>query len=147
MFSDQITIIFQLLFAMFLGIVVGADREIVGKEAGIKTYSLVAVGSTMFTILSMNPIFPDNGRIISQIVMGIGFIGAGLIIFHQNKIHGLTTAAALWAMSAVGVAVGMRYYVLAIASTIFVLVILFVIRKMRLEERIHSFANVKDEFK
>jgi len=64
MFSDQITIIFQLLFAMFLGIVVGADREIVGKEAGIKTYSLVAVGSTMFTILSMNPIFPDNGRIM-----------------------------------------------------------------------------------
>ena len=96
MFSDQITIIFQLLFAMFLGIVVGADREIVGKEAGIKTYSLVAVGSTMFTILSMNPIFPDNGRIISQIIVGIGFIGAGVGIFKQARVSGVTTAAGIW---------------------------------------------------
>ena len=109
---------------MFLGIVVGADREIVGKEAGIKTYSLVAVGSTMFTILSMNPIFPDNGRIISQIIVGIGFIGAGLIIFHQNKVHGLTTAAALWVMAAIGVAIGMEYYFLAAFGTAIIMIVL-----------------------
>jgi len=138
MFSDQITIIFQLLFAMFLGIVVGADREIVGKEAGIKTYSLVAVGSTMFTILSMNPIFPDNGRIISQIIVGIGFIGAGLIIFHQNKVHGLTTAAALWVMAAIGVAIGMEYYFLAAFGTAIIMIVLFGFRVLKLEERIHK---------
>jgi len=138
MFSDQITIIFQLLFAMFLGIVVGADREIVGKEAGIKTYSLVAVGSTMFTILSMNPIFPDNGRIISQIIVGIGFIGAGLIIFHQNKVHGLTTAAALWVMAAIGVAIGMEYYFLAAFGTAIIIIVLFGFRVLKLEERIHK---------
>ena len=138
MFSDQITIIFQLLFAMFLGIVVGADREIVGKEAGIKTYSLVAVGSTMFTILSMNPIFPDNGRIISQIIVGIGFIGAGLIIFHQNKVHGFTTAAALWVMAAIGVAIGMEYYFLAAFGTAIIMIVLFGFRVLKLEERIHK---------
>ena len=138
MFSDQITIIFQLLFAMFLGIVVGADREIVGKEAGIKTYSLVAVGSTMFTILSMNPIFPDNGRIISQIIVGIGFIGAGLIIFHQNKVHGLTTAAALWVMAAISVAIGMEYYFLAAFGTAIIMIVLFGFRVLKLEERIHK---------
>jgi len=138
MFSDQITIIFQLLFAMFLGIVVGADREIVGKEAGVKTYSLVAVGSTMFTILSMNPIFPDNGRIISQIIVGIGFIGAGLIIFHQNKVHGLTTAAALWVMAAIGVAIGMEYYFLAAFGTAIIMIVLFGFRVLKLEERIHK---------
>lgn len=138
MFFEQTTIIFQLLFAMFLGIVVGADREIVGKEAGIKTYSLVAVGSTMFTILSMNPIFPDNGRIISQIIVGIGFIGAGLIIFHQNKVHGLTTAAALWVMAAIGVAIGMEYYFLAAFGTAIIMIVLFGFRVLKLEERIHK---------
>ncbi|MEK7067116.1 MAG: MgtC/SapB family protein [Patescibacteria group bacterium] len=138
MFFEQTTIIFQLLFAMFLGIVVGADREIVGKEAGIKTYSLVAVGSTMFTILSMNPIFPDNGRIISQIIVGIGFIGAGLIIFHQNKVHGLTTAAALWVMAAIGVAIGMEYYFLAAFGTAIIMIVLFGFRILKLEERIHK---------
>lgn len=138
MFSDQITIIIQLLLAMFLGIIVGADREIVGKEAGIKTYSLVAVGSTMFTILSMDPIFPDNGRIISQIIVGIGFIGAGLIIFHQNKVHGLTTAAALWVMAAIGVAIGMEYYFIATFGTAIIMMVLFGFRMLKLEERIHK---------
>lgn len=146
-FYHQLSLVAPLFVALVLGLIIGIEREFVGKEAGTKTYSLVTMGAALFTVLSFDPNFPDPSRIIAQIVMGIGFIGAGLIIFHQNKIHGLTTAAALWAMSAVGVAVGMRYYVLAIASTIFVLVILFVIRKMRLEERIHSFANVKDEFK
>lgn len=143
----QIGLAAPLFVALMLGLIVGIEREFVGKEAGTKTYSLVTMGSALFTVLSFDPNFPDPSRIIAQIVMGIGFIGAGLIIFHQNKIHGLTTAAALWTMSAVGVTVGMRYYALAVISTLFVLVILFVIRKMRLEERIHAIGNVKDEFK
>lgn len=143
----QIGLAVPLFVALILGLAVGIEREFVGKEAGTKTYSLVTMGSALFTVLSFDPNFPDPSRIIAQIVMGIGFIGAGLIIFHQNKIHGLTTAAALWTMSAVGVTVGMRYYALAVISTVFVLVVLFVIRKMRLEERIHMLGNVKDEFK
>lgn len=143
----QLSLAVPLFVALLLGLVVGIEREFVGKEAGTKTYSLVTMGSALFTVLSFDPNFPDPSRIIAQIVMGIGFIGAGLIIFHQNKIHGLTTAAALWTMSAVGVTVGMRYYALAIVSTLFVLFILFVIRKLRIEERIHAVAHVKDEFK
>lgn len=146
-FFHQLALIVPLFVALVLGLIIGIEREFVGKEAGTKTYSLVTMGSALFTVLSFDPNFPDPSRIIAQIVMGIGFIGAGLIIFHQNKIHGLTTAAALWTMSAVGVAVGMRYYVLSIACTLLILFILYVVRKMRIEERIHSFAGIKEETK
>lgn len=144
-FFHQLSLIVPLFVALVLGLIVGIEREFVGKEAGTKTYSLVAMGSALFTVLSFDPNFPDPSRIIAQIVMGVGFIGAGLIIFHENKIHGLTTAAALWTMAAVGVAVGMRYYALSIATTFFVLVILYGVRRLRIEEKIHSFAGIKEE--
>jgi len=99
------------------------------------------LGAALFTIISFDPNFPDPSRVIAQIITGIGFIGAGLIIFHENKIHGLTTAAGLWTMAGVGVAAGMGYYFLAVVSTLMVLFILFVLRKLRLEERIHSIAG------
>lgn len=134
----------QLLLALVLGLAVGMEREFVGKEAGTKTYSLVTLGSALFTVLAFDPNFPDPSRIISNIVVGIGFLGAGLIIFHESKVHGLTTAAALWAMAAVGVAAGMGYGTLAVATTALVFCILFVLRKLRIEERIHSIAGVKD---
>lgn len=142
--GSQTTMILQLLTALILGLAVGVERESVGKEAGTKTYSLVTLGAALFTILSFDPNFPDPSRIISNIVVGIGFIGAGLIIYHENKVHGLTTAAGLWTMAAVGVAVGLGYYTIAIVSTLLVLFILFVLRKLRLEERIHALAGIKD---
>ena len=137
----QLDMVIKLIVALALGLVVGIEREFVGKEAGTKTYSLVALGAALFTIISFDPNFPDPSRIIAQIITGIGFIGAGLIIFHENKIHGLTTAAGLWTMAGVGVAVGMGYYFLAVVSALLVLFILFVLRKLRLEERIHSIAG------
>lgn len=146
-FAHQLSLATPLFVALVLGLIVGIEREFVGKEAGTKTYSLVTMGAALFTVLSFDPNFPDPSRIIAQIVMGIGFIGAGLIIFHQNKIHGLTTAAALWTMSAIGVSVGMRYYALSVISTAFVLFILFVVRRLRVEERIHAIAGVKEELK
>jgi len=133
--------VIKLIVALALGLVVGIEREFVGKEAGTKTYSLVTLGAALFTIISFDPNFPDPSRVIAQIITGIGFIGAGLIIFHENKIHGLTTAAGLWTMAGVGVAAGMGYYFLAVVSTLMVLFILFVLRKLRLEERIHSIAG------
>ena len=141
----QFSIIISLIVATTLGFIVGVEREFVGKEAGIKTYALVALGSALFTVISFDPNFPDPSRIISQIVVGIGFIGAGIIIFHQNKVHGLTTAAALWTMAAVGIATGMRYYTLAAASTCIILFVLFALRKLKIEERIHKFAGIYDE--
>ena len=137
----QLDMVIKLIVALALGLVVGIEREFVGKEAGTKTYSLVTLGAALFTIISFDPNFPDPSRVIAQIITGIGFIGAGLIIFHENKIHGLTTAAGLWTMAGVGVAAGMGYYFLAVVSTLLVLFILFVLRKLRLEERIHSIAG------
>ena len=137
----QLDMVIKLIVALALGLVVGIEREFVGKEAGTKTYSLVTLGAALFTIISFDPNFPDPSRVIAQIITGIGFIGAGLIIFHENKIHGLTTAAGLWTMAGVGVAAGMGYYFLAAVSTLLVLFILFVLRKLRLEERIHSIAG------
>ena len=137
----QFDMVIKLIVALALGLMVGIEREFVGKEAGTKTYSLVTLGAALFTILSFDSNFPDPSRIIAQIITGIGFIGAGLIIFHENKIHGLTTAAGLWTMAGVGVAAGMGYYFLAAVSTLLVLFILFVLRKLRLEERIHNIAG------
>src|SRR3989344_6975961 len=131
----QLSMIIPLIIASMLGFIVGVEREFVRKEAGIKTYSLVTLGAALFTVISFDPNFPDPSRIISEIVVGIGFIGAGIIIFHQNKVHGLTTAAALWTMAGVGVAAGMRYYTLAVAGTLIVLFILFALRKLKIEDR------------
>ena len=142
---NQFSMIISLIAATALGLIVGVEREFVGKEAGIKTYALVALGAALFTVISFDPNFPDPSRIISQIVVGIGFIGAGIIIFHENKVHGLTTAAALWATAGVGVATGMRYYTLAVASTCIILFVLFALRKLKIEERIHKFAGIDEE--
>lgn len=140
----QFSMITSLIVAAVLGFIVGAEREFVRKEAGIKTYALVTLGAALFTTLSFDPNFPDPSRIISQIVVGIGFIGAGIIIFHQNKVHGLTTAAGLWVMAGVGVAAGMKKYTLAVAGTLIILFILFVLRKLRVEDRIHKFVGIKE---
>ena len=144
---EQLAMIPQLLLALVLGLIIGTEREFVGKEAGTKTYSLVTLGAALFTTLAFDPNFPDPSRIISNIVVGIGFLGAGLIIFHESKIHGLTTAAGLWAMAGVGVAAGMGYFTLAVFSTALVLIVLYGLRKLRLEERIHKVAGMKDDFK
>ncbi len=136
----------SLLLALFLGFLVGVEREFVGKEAGIKTYSLVAFGAALFTVLSLDPNFPDPSRIISQIVTGIGFIGGGLIIFHENKVHGLTTAASLWVVAGIGITAGMGYHAMALFSTVLVIVVLYVLRLIRLEEKIHKIAGIKDDF-
>ena len=100
---------------------------------------LICVGSAVFTVVSIFG-FPgsDPSRVAAGIVTGIGFIGAGLIIFHQNKVHGLTTAAALWVMAAIGVAIGMEYYFLAAFGTAIIMIVLFGFRVLKLEERIHK---------
>lgn len=141
----QFSMIIPLIVAATLGFIVGIEREFVRKEAGIKTYALVTLGAALFTVISFDPNFPDPSRIISQVVVGIGFIGAGIIIFHQNKVHGLTTAAGLWVMAGVGVAAGMQQYTLAVAGTLIILFILYALRKLKVEDRIHAFVGIKKE--
>ena len=118
--------IFQLILATFLGALMGLEREYKQKGAGLRTYSLVTLGSCLFTILTSEiiklysggiGISSDLTRIIQAIATGIGFIGAGVIFRQGETIFGLTTAAGLWVTAAVGVAVGVKFYVGAIFST------------------------------
>ncbi|PIY93392.1 MAG: magnesium transporter MgtC [Candidatus Magasanikbacteria bacterium CG_4_10_14_0_8_um_filter_32_14] len=121
----------QLLLAIVLGGTLGWQRIAIGKVAGPRTYALVSAGSTLFTILSINAFNSLNtGRVASQIVVGIGFLGVGVII-HQHKhgenvVVGLTTAAGLWAVAAVGMAIGVGWiWESVIASFLFLIVLLF----------------------
>jgi len=132
--SCEFEIVFQLILAAFLGGLVGLEREYVKKEAGLRTCALVCLAATFFTIITIESsrlfmgepgIEFDPTRIVSQIVVGVGFLGAGLIIYRQFRIEGLTTAAALWVVAAVGAAIGVRLYFLAIFVTFLSLAILY----------------------
>ena len=119
----EIEFTLDLLLAMALGIAVGAERESRGKDAGISTHTLVIVGAMLFTFMSMTVDPASKSRIAAQIVSGIGFLGAGLIIKEGASVKNLTTAASLWAAGAIGMAIGFGYSVIATVSTIAMLII------------------------
>ncbi len=125
-FSETSQIIFQLFLATLLGGLIGLERETKKKEAGLQTYSLVALGACLFTIISLlldKSGIIDSSSIILAIAVGMGFIGAGAIFRGENKIKGLTTAAGLWVTAAMGLAVGAQFYLLATCATFLVLII------------------------
>jgi putative Mg2+ transporter-C (MgtC) family protein len=109
------------MLALLLGGLVGAEREYRGHEAGIRTTALVCAGATMFTQVSV--IFGDS-RLAAGVVQGVGFLGAGLIFQRRQNVHGITTAATIWVMAAVGVVAGERLWLTAILVTVTVLVVL-----------------------
>ena len=124
----------QLFLSVFLGAVIGVEREFKRKEAGLQTHSLVALGSCFFTIISfkMVEVFSQSSavtfdpiRVIQAVAIGIGFIGAGVIFRQPSGIVGLTTSAGLWISAAIGIAVGVKMYYLAIFATFLSLLILF----------------------
>lgn len=121
----------RLLLAAFLGAVVGLEREIHAHPAGMRTHLLVSLGSAGFTILSIAA-FPapgaDPARIAAQIVTGIGFLGAGAILKEGFSIHGLTTAASLWVVAAIGMAAGAGAWVTAVTITVIAVVSLWPLR-------------------
>ena len=114
--------IFRLTLAAVLGGVVGVERELNGHPAGLRTNILIAISSCLFTILSLQA-FPltgnaqDTARVAAQIVTGVGFLGAGAVIQTKKAVHGLTTAATIWMVAAVGMAVATDLYVLGIVTT------------------------------
>ncbi len=128
----ELDFLLRIFCAAILGGIIGLEREYRAKEAGFRTHFLVALGSALFMIVSaygfsdaMNNDLQrwDVSRVAAQVVSGIGFIGAGTIIFRkaENIVSGLTTAAGLWVTAAMGLACGGGMYVLAIGSTVMVL--------------------------
>jgi len=107
--------LYKLLFSFVLGAVIGAEREYRSKSAGLRTMILIAIGSTIFTLISIR-ISGDAGRIAANIVTGIGFIGAGIIFRENNRVVGITTAAIVWVTAALGMSIGAGYYIIALYS-------------------------------
>lgn len=139
-------IILRLVLSAFLGSLVGLDRERLDWVAGLRTHMLVCMGATIFMIVSAfgfadilgyPNIVLDPSRIAAQVVSGVGFLGAGTIILRQQIVYGLTTAASLWAVAAVGLSVGGGLYVMALSATALILIILAGIKPI---ER-HLFAS------
>lgn len=116
-------ILLDLLLAVALGAIVGVEREISHKQAGLRTHMLVSLGSCVFTIVSLS-FSVEPARIAAGIVAGIGFIGAGAIWSEKDKVQGITTAASLWATAAIGLTTGIGDYLLAVVVTILIVVIL-----------------------
>lgn len=121
--SSNLIDVIKLLIATVLSALVGFERQLRKEPAGLRTHMLVCVGATLLTIVSIN-FQQDPARIIAGIVTGIGFIGAGTIIARRFKVVGLTTAASLWFVAALGIAVGTGFYWLSVMATILVLIIL-----------------------
>lgn len=127
----QLEISLWLLLAAFLGMVIGLEREAKAHDAGIRTHILVCVGSCLFTLLSIYAFAPgDPGRVASQILPGIGFLGAGIILERQAGVKNLTTAAGIWTTAAIGMAVGSGAWFLAMVATLLVWVVLAVLRRL-----------------
>ncbi len=132
-------LILRLVAAALLGSLIGLERQRLDKAAGLRTHMLVSVGSAMIMIVSaygfervIDPgrIVLDPSRVAAQVVSGIGFLGAGTIVVRKQSVHGLTTAASVWAVSAIGLAAGGALYLAATAGTATMLVILAVIKPM-----------------
>jgi putative Mg2+ transporter-C (MgtC) family protein len=120
MTPTEIEIITKLVISMLLGMIIGIEREFNRSPAGIKTYSIVCLGSTVFALASL----ATDPRAAAGIITGIGFLGAAMIFRTENKITGLTTAALIWAVAAIGFVVGTGMFFAAIATTILLIIIL-----------------------
>lgn len=117
----ELILILRTLLATILGAAVGFEREWRGKEAGIRTYAAVALGACTFGIVSGHIDPASTSRIASNVVVGIGFLGAGMIIKHNDRVKGLTTAATVWATAAMGLAVAYGMFILGALTALLIL--------------------------
>lgn len=140
--------------ALVLGALMGLEREVVGKEAGVRTSMMVAGGAAVFAIIgltlpylvatspaNLNDVLARNGGflvVIANIVLGVGFLGAGTIVKSENRVHGLTTAAVVWCAAAVGVLAGIGLLKFAAVTAIALSGALYVLRKIGLRDQIEG---------
>lgn len=124
---DYTVILTKLLLAAFLGLLIGSERELHKKPAGLRTHSLVSLGACLFILVPLNLVGDQMdfiARVIPGIITGIGFLGAGMIFQAKDKVRGLTTAAEIWTLASIGILVGIGAYFIAIVATILILIIL-----------------------
>ena len=123
-------LLLRLVLVILVGGLIGAEREYRNKSAGFRTMILICLGSFLFTTFSIHLSGATNDRIASNIVTGIGFLGAGVIFRSDNRINGLTTAASIWAVAALGMGIADGFYVLVLICTAIVLASLFLFTKL-----------------
>lgn len=127
--QDLLSFIYIILISICCGVVIGFEREIHSKPAGLKTVTLVVLGSAIFTFISANGFNnTDDSRVAAQIVSGIGFLGAGVILRSELKVIGLTTAATLWVAAAIGMLIGTGLVVYALFSSVFTFLLINALR-------------------
>lgn len=128
----------RVILAAVLGGVIGIERELQDKGAGLRTISLVALGAGLFTVIGVmlidmgfteeSNVSIDASRIVAGIIGGVGFLGGALVFRDESRAHGLTTAAGIWAVTGIGIAAGLGAYVLAVGVTVTVLIILYILK-------------------
>ena len=125
MLKEEAPLLLDLLLSVVLGFIIGFERKLRMKEAGIRTHTIVCVGAALMMVVSMHAFGDDadSARVAAQIVSGVGFLGAGMIVYKQHEVHGLTTAAGVWATAGVGMACGGQKYVLAVGATLILLIV------------------------
>ena len=124
--NTNLDFIISIVVAMIAGFCVGLERQMRNKNAGLKTYTLVSVGSAVFTNISFEYTgidFVDTARIISQVIVGVGFLGAGVIVQGKHKISGLATAATIWCSAGLGCLAALKMYTELLSATIIVVII------------------------
>ncbi len=129
----ELEVSLRLLVALVLGALIGAEREYHRHPAGLRTMSAICVGSALFTVLGTLILNTDPTRIAAQIVTGVGFLGAGAILRSGASVRGLTTAATIWVVAAVGMAAGFGYFILGSICTALVLVMLIALRRIEID--------------
>ena len=124
---EELKYLVSILIAVVLGFVIGFERKLRFKEAGIRTHTIVCAGSALIMVVSKygfgDSVEADASRVAAQIVSGIGFLGAGIIIYRKHEIRGLTTAAGVWATSGVGMAAGAGLYIVAAGTTVIIIAV------------------------
>lgn len=140
----QVYMLPDLMLSMLFGFIIGYERRLRSKEAGVRTHTIVCVGAALLTIISKHIGNGDPGRIAAQIVSGVGFLGAGMIVYKQHEVKGLTTAAGVWATAGVGMACGAGLYVVAAAATGVMLAVQFVLHSRLFRTR--KTYSIKIEF-
>lgn len=132
--QTEIEVSIRLLVALLLGAAIGVEREYTHHSAGLRTMAAVSLGSCLFTVVGIYPVHTDPTRVAAQVVTGVGFLGAGAILRSGISVRGLTTAATIWVVAAIGVAVGFGLIILPALATILMLVFLVVLKPI--EERL-----------